>query len=143
MIFMMSKNKGKFCLVSVPVPLNIGSLQELQSEESGEPAMKKFRIQGQDGQSFVLTVAGNILYKFCYMSRDGENQRGFGPGHRSRLEARNFRFKKKSGCTIHVVKTEALISFAVTAKLICSFVFAYADCWFSHDIVHICTLVCH
>ena len=31
-----------------------------------------------------------------------------------------------------VAKTKALISFAVTAKLICAFVFAYADCWFSH-----------
>ena len=29
-------------------------------------------------------------------------------------------------------KTKVLISFAVTAKLICAFVFAYADCWFSH-----------
>ena len=28
-------------------------------------------------------------------------------------------------------KTKVLISFAVTAKLICTFVFAYADCWFS------------
>ena len=31
------------------------------------------------------------------------------------------------------MKTKALISFAVTAKLICVFVFAYAKCWFSHD----------
>ena len=30
-----------------------------------------------------------------------------------------------------VAKTKAMISFAVTAKLICTFVFAYADCWFS------------
>ena len=29
---------------------------------------------------------------------------------------------------IRVAKTKALISFAVTAKLICVFVFAYADC---------------
>ena len=36
-------------------------------------------------------------------------------------------------CIIRVVKTKALISFAVTAKLICIFVFAYADCWFSHE----------
>ena len=36
-------------------------------------------------------------------------------------------------CTIRVAKTKALISFAVTAKLICAFVFAYADCWFSHE----------
>ena len=28
-------------------------------------------------------------------------------------------------------KTKALISCAVTAQLICAFVFAYADCWFS------------
>ena len=35
-------------------------------------------------------------------------------------------------CTICVAKTKALISFAVTAKLICAFVFAYADCWYSH-----------
>ena len=40
---------------------------------------------------------------------------------------------KKRKCTIHVAKTKALISFAVTAKLICVFVFAYADCWFSHE----------
>ena len=31
------------------------------------------------------------------------------------------------------MKTKALISFAVTAKLIWAFVFAYADCWFSHE----------
>ena len=36
-------------------------------------------------------------------------------------------------CTICVAKTKALISFAVTEKLICVFVFAYAKCWFSHD----------
>ena len=31
----------------------------------------------------------------------------------------------------------ALISFAVNAKLICAFVFAYADCWFSHGVAHL------
>ena len=35
-----------------------------------------------------------------------------------------------------VAKIKALISFAVTAKLICVFVFAYAKCWFSHDAAH-------
>ena len=38
---------------------------------------------------------------------------------------------KKRDCTICVAKTKALISFAVTAKLVCPFVFAYLDCWFS------------
>ena len=32
-----------------------------------------------------------------------------------------------------MAKTKVLISFAVTVKLICSFVYAYALCWFSHD----------
>ena len=71
-----------------------------------------------------------------------ENQQcGFRPGptqidlysHRKELEASNFGFKKKRNCTIRVAKTKALISFAVTAKLICVFVFTYADCWFSHE----------
>ena len=40
-------------------------------------------------------------------------------------------------CTIRVAKTKALISFAVTAKLICVFVFAYAKIRFSHNEAHI------
>ena len=36
-------------------------------------------------------------------------------------------------CTIRVAKTKALISFAVTAKLICAFVFSKAKIQFSHD----------
>ena len=48
------------------------------------------------------------------------------------LNARNLGFRKKKDCTISIAKTKALISFAVTAKLVCTFVFAYADCWFSH-----------
>ena len=34
---------------------------------------------------------------------------------------------------IRIAKTKALISFAVTAKLICVFVFAYAKSRFSHN----------
>ena len=72
--------------------------------------------------------------------------RGFRPGptqtglhsHRRWLEARNFVFRKKRDFTICVAKTKALISFAVTAKLICVFVFAYAKNRFSHDGAHIC-----
>ena len=39
---------------------------------------------------------------------------------------------------MYVAKTKALISFAVTAKLICVFVIAYAKCRYSHDEAHIC-----
>ena len=40
-------------------------------------------------------------------------------------------------CTIRIAKTKALISFAVTAKLIGVFVFAYAKSRFSHDAAHL------
>ena len=39
-------------------------------------------------------------------------------------------------CTIPVAKSKALISFAVTAKLIWVFVFAYTKSRFSHDAAH-------
>ena len=68
---------------------------------------------------------------------------GFRPGlaqtglysHRSRLEDRNLGFKKKKDCTLRAEKTKVLISFAVTAKLTCAFVFPKAKCWFSHAVV--------
>ena len=41
------------------------------------------------------------------------------------------------GIVFRVVKTKVLISFAVTPKLICAFVFAYAKSRFSHDAAHI------
>ena len=72
--------------------------------------------------------------------------RGFRPGptqtglysHTRWLEAGNFGIRKERGCSICVAKTKALISFAVTAKLICAFVFAFAKITtkkkrFSHD----------
>ena len=40
-------------------------------------------------------------------------------------------------CTSYVAKTKALISFAVTAKVICVFVFANAKIRFSHNEAHI------
>ena len=39
-------------------------------------------------------------------------------------------------CTIHVGKTKALISCAITAQLICVFVFASAKSRFSHNEAH-------
>ena len=39
---------------------------------------------------------------------------------------------------MRVAKTKALISFAVTAKLICAFVFANAKSRFLHDAAHLC-----
>ena len=51
--------------------------------------------------------------------------------------ARNLKFKKKNDSTYCAAKTKALISCAVTAKLICAFVFAYADCWLSCEKAHI------
>ena len=47
--------------------------------------------------------------------------------------ARGLKFRSlEVESSIGVVKTKALISFAVTAKLICVFVFAYTNIWLSH-----------
>ena len=48
--------------------------------------------------------------------------------HTRWLESGNVVFRKKRDCTctIFIAKTKALISFAVTVKLICVFVFAFA-----------------
>ena len=70
---------------------------------------------------------------------------GFRPGPsqtglcncRKCLEAWTFGFRKLRNCTIRVAKTKALISFAVTAKLICVFVFTYTKIRFSHDAANI------
>ena len=43
---------------------------------------------------------------------------------------------KKRNCIICVAKTKALISFAVAAKLICTFVFAWPKIRFSHGGAH-------
>ena len=40
-----------------------------------------------------------------------------------------------------MAKTKALISCAVTAQLICVFVFAYANCWFSHAQAHLFLII--
>ena len=44
----------------------------------------------------------------------------------------------KRDCTICVAKTKALISCAVTAQLICAFVFAYAKSRISHEAAYMC-----
>ena len=107
--------------------------------------------------------AGTLYYYYCWDSNivdwdvnpqnkepdehvhEKTNNLGFGPGqtqtglysHRSWIEPGNFGFRKRRNYTIRVAKTKALISFADTAKLICVFVFAYADCWFSHAMAQI------
>ena len=56
----------------------------------------------------------------------------------SQKQARSLKFwiqeEKKLYC---VAKTKALISLAVTAKLMCAFVLAQAKIWFSHNAAHI------
>ena len=57
--------------------------------------------------------------------------------YRRMLEAWNFGFKIKRGLITSGVKTKMLISFAVTERLICIFVFANVTNIFSYDVSHI------
>ena len=63
----------------------------------------------------------------------------------SQKMARSLKFwiSVERNCTIHVANTKALITFAITAKLICAFVFSYADCLVSHGVakMHKCTTI--
>ena len=70
------------------------------------------------------------------VSRPGTIQIGL-YSHRKGHEACNFRFRKMRNGTFRVAKTKVLISFAVTAKLICAFVFAYSKIRFSHEAAHL------
>ena len=47
------------------------------------------------------------------------------PGYTATVDGLKFRIYKVEGLYYRVAKTKTLISFAVTAKLICVFVFAY------------------
>ena len=57
----------------------------------------------------------------------------------AKKRARSLKFWIQVGEELYypVVKTKALISLAVSAKLICAIVFANADCWFSHEGAHL------
>ena len=44
---------------------------------------------------------------------------------------------ERRGIVLSVAKKKALISFAVTGKLVCTFGFAYADGLFSHEVAHL------
>ena len=100
--------------------------------------------QSSQEQSLVKTFVVHFLDSTYEPPCEQTGLRGFRPGptqtrlysQRRWLEACDFVFRKNRDCTICVAKTKTLISFAVTAKLICVFVFAYAKSRFSHDEAH-------
>ena len=69
--------------------------------------------------------------------RENACLRGFGPGrmysHKTIARGLKFRIYEVDGGTHYVSKINALVSCAVTAHLVCAFVFAYAKGRFSHD----------
>ena len=92
----------------------------------------------------------DMWYIFIIMSafeprREKTGLRGFRPNptqtglhsHRTGQEACNFGNMERKKRTIRVAKTKALISCAVTAQLICGFVFAHAKVRFSHEVAHL------
>ena len=70
--------------------------------------------------SFILFKANVIHHFYYYSSLVAGN-----PIHV--FSDQNFEFKKKKDSTTIDAKTKALVNCAVTAQLICVFVFAYAE----------------
>ena len=93
---------------------------------------------------FFKCIKGEFPFTIYEPRCEKTGLQGFRPGstqtrlysYRRWLEAGNFVSKKKRDCTIRVAKTKTLINFAVTVKLICVFVFAYAKSRFSLNEAH-------
>ena len=135
----------KFCIYEVEV------LYYPRSENKGPDHLRGYReadlrLCFRICRLLVFSWRGSSVLSCAELSLINEPRRqktglqGFRPGptqtglysHRKWLETWNFGFRKQRDCTIQVAKTKALISFAVTAKLICVFVFAFAKFRFSH-----------
>ena len=85
--------------------------------------MNRFEQQNEKTSNLGLHIGTNRFYS-----------------DRRRLEASDFEFKNKRNCIIHVTKTKALITFRVTAQLICAFCFRicrFMDCVFSDVAAHL------
>ena len=89
------------------------------------------------GYQFHLKYMSRIMRKPIMFPNRPNTNRAVQARMMTRLE--NFAFRKHRNCTIHVEKTKALISYAVTA--ICTFVFAFAKCWFSHDMAQMFSFI--
>ena len=83
------------------------------------------------------------MYYPCSENKDADQLRG----HREADLRLCFRlckllvFSCTGSCTIRVAKTKAMIRCAVTAQLVCVFVFAYAKSCFSHEVVKMTSLL--
>ena len=96
----------------------------LHMEPAKRPGRNRDTCEPHCGKTYLLGL------------RPGQTQIGL-YNHRKWLEVPNFGFRKKSDCTIYVVKTKMLISYTVTVPLICAFVLAYAKSRFSHDMAQL------
>ena len=89
----------------------------------------KSKIHSADGG--LPTYKQKLVVSIIQPVREKTNNLGYQVRHKPGRwsEDGNFGFRKKRDCTIRIAKTKALISFAVmisfavTAKLICAFVF--------------------
>ena len=51
-----------FCLIAA---LGLSAFPSVKMEDgSGEPPIKKFKVQAEDGQSYILTLAGLSTWSF-------------------------------------------------------------------------------
>ena len=142
-----TKTKGRLCAHLVCPVIKIYS--EDCPDSSDAQAVLSLCYRHRLSSMLFLSGCGTNIYNIiadsfrpCYMKTlfeprcEKTSLRGFRPGqtqtelhsHRRWLETWNFGFKKKRDCTIRV---------AVTTKLICTFVFAYAISRFSHNEAHL------
>ena len=88
------------------------------------------------GESFHLSAVTHLNDLCIYSNRSGDAEKKSSGFSTSSDRNRPVQSQKRD-CMIHVAKTKALVSCcAVTAQLICVFVFAQARSRFSHGVAH-------
>ena len=83
--------------------------------------------------SIVSSYMSHMLMKPVFAISDPISQIALF-SHRRWIDAYGFVCREKRDCIINLAKTKMQISCTVTVQLICTFVFAFVNSIFSHDV---------
>ena len=97
---------------SVSVPLGVSDIDSLKDGVKSELATKQYQIQGQDGQSYLLTVAGKCQRKYRVSDIDSLKD-----GVKSELATKQYQIQGQDGQSY--LLTVAGKFKESTAKIVC------------------------
>ena len=113
--------------------------ENLGKAKTAEKAETLPNTQISEGSKTLTNIQPDVNQETGELAHQKNQQFGFSARSSTywpvqpREEARSLKFQNQRNFTIHVAKTKTMISCAVTAQLVSTFVITYADCLFSHD----------